>query len=226
MTRRRSPPTGSHRSATGGGLRNSRHWIAPTHGLHFRPKRLDCWHVIRTSQRPDDPLRDCRHVLLAHSARGAGWSAEAQPAGAQRRMCDRTPTGLKTPLVEKGPVPRRATPAANGIGVAVPALAGMPDRIKVEPVTGSCRPRPCHGRLMPKRPLGCGRIPRPGSCPDARVASPYPLDTEGPHKSRSVARGWRLSISVCRPFRLAVLSGSAVVIWTPFVGPRGVEFKV
>jgi hypothetical protein len=43
--------------------------------------------------------------------------------------------GLKTPLVEKGPVPRRATPAANGIGVAAPALAGMPDRIKVEPVT-------------------------------------------------------------------------------------------
>src|SRR4029077_15023416 len=33
--------------------------------------------------------------------------------------------GLKTPLVEKGPVPRRATPAANGIGVAAPALAGM-----------------------------------------------------------------------------------------------------
>src|ERR1700733_5975208 len=43
--------------------------------------------------------------------------------------------GLNTPLVEKGPVPRRATPAANGIGVAAPALAGTPDRIKVEPVT-------------------------------------------------------------------------------------------
>src|SRR5271166_5882610 len=27
-----------------------------------------------------------------------------------------------------------ATPAANGIGVAAPTLAGMPDRIKVEPV--------------------------------------------------------------------------------------------
>ena len=39
--------------------------------------------------------------------------------------------------------------ASTGCGSAV---AGMPDRIKVEPVTGSCQPRPCHGRLMPKRP--------------------------------------------------------------------------
>src|SRR5271165_3549415 len=96
--------------------------------------------------------------------------------------------GLKTPLVEKGPVPRRATPAENGIGVAAPALAGTPDRIKVEPVTGSCQPRPCHGRLMPKR--------RPlivvGSRGQDRawIASSYPLDSERPHKSRSAAR-WR-----------------------------------
>ena len=31
------------------------------------------------------------------------------------------------------------------------ALAGMSDRIKVEPVTGSCEPCPCHGHLTSKR---------------------------------------------------------------------------
>ena len=94
--------------------------------------------------------------------------------------------GLKTPLV-----------AANGIGVAAPALAGMPDRIKVEPVTGSCQLRPCHGRLMPKRRhLIVVGSRSPGR---ASIACSYPLDSRRPHKSRSVAE------HVCsRPFRLAL----------------------
>src|ERR1700722_1738948 len=65
-------------------------------------------------------------------------------------MCDRPPTGLKMPLVEKGPVPRRATPAANGIGVASPALAG--NRTGRFSASGS-RTRPhafVHGTSCPK----------------------------------------------------------------------------
>ena len=73
--------------------------------------------------------------------------------------------GLKTPLVEKGPVPRRATPAANGIGIAAPALAGMPDRIKVEPVTALAN-YALATDVSETTPLDCGRIPQPGSCLD------------------------------------------------------------
>src|ERR1700722_18518453 len=39
--------------------------------------------------------------------------------------------GLKTPLVEKGPVTRRATPTANGIGVAAPVKARPPDPVLI-----------------------------------------------------------------------------------------------
>ena len=74
--------------------------------------------------------------------------------------------GLKTPLVEKGPVPRRATPAANGIGVAAPALAGMPDRIKVEPVTVLVNYALATDVSCRNDALDCGRIPQPGSCLD------------------------------------------------------------
>jgi hypothetical protein len=118
--------------------------------------------------------------------------AGSRPPGTPGGCVTELLLGLKTPLVEKGPVPRRATPAANGIGVAAPALAGMPDGIKVEPVTGSCQPRPCHGRLMPKRRhliVVGSRSPDP-----AWIASSYPLDSENPldserpHKSRSVSR--------------------------------------
>ena len=122
--------------------------------------------------------------------------------------------GLKTPLVEKGPVPRRATPAANGIGVAAPAMAGMPDRIKVEPVTGSCRPRPCHGRLMPKR----RRLIVVGS--PGRIVPGLPLRTlltrRGPIKVGVWRGGFRLSMSVSAPFVWRCLSGSAVA---PFPHP-------
>ena len=122
--------------------------------------------------------------------------------------------GLKMPLVEKGPVPRRATPAANGIGVAAPALAGMPDRIKVEPVTGSCQPRPCHGRLMPKR----RHLIVVGS--RARIVPGLPLRTlltrRGPVKVGVWRGGARSSMSVAAPFVWRCLSGSTVA---PFPHP-------
>ncbi len=37
------------------------------------------------TQRPNDPLRDSHHIVLAHSARGAGWRAKAQPISTQGR---------------------------------------------------------------------------------------------------------------------------------------------
>ena len=122
--------------------------------------------------------------------------------------------GLKTPLVEKGPVPRRATPAANGIGVAAPALAGMPDRIKVEPVTGSCRttplPRTSHAETTP---LDCGRNPGPDLLGLPHRAL---LTRRGPIKVGVWRDGVRLSMSVAAPFVWRCLSGSAVA---PFPHP-------
>jgi hypothetical protein len=122
--------------------------------------------------------------------------------------------GLKTPLVEKGPVPRRATPAANGIGVAAPALAGMPDRIKVEPVTGSCQSRPCHGRLMPKR----RHLIVVGSRSPIVPGSPLRtlLTRRGPIKVGVWRGGVRPGIAVPAPFVWRCLSGAAVA---PFPHP-------
>ena len=122
--------------------------------------------------------------------------------------------GLKTPLVEKGPVPRRATPAANGIGVAAPALAGMPDRIKVEPVTGSCQSRPCHGRLMPKR----RHLIVVGSRSPIVPGSPLRtlLTRRGPIKVGVWRGGVRPGIAVPAPFVWRCLSGAAVA---PFPQP-------
>jgi hypothetical protein len=119
--------------------------------------------------------------------------------------------GLKTPLVEKGPVPRRATPAANGIGVAAPAVAGMPDRIKVEPVTGSCQSRPCHGRLMPKR----RHLIVVGSRSPIVPGSPLRtlLTRRGPIKVGVWRGDVRLGISVPAPFVWRCLSGSAVALF-------------
>src|ERR1700760_2343087 len=127
--------------------------------------------------------------------------------------------GLKTPLVEKGPVPRRPTPAANGIGVAAPALAGMPDRIKVEPVTGSCQSRPCHGRLMPKR----RHLIVVGSRSPIVPGSPLRtlLTRRGPIKVGVWRGGVRPGIAVPAPFVWRRLSGAAVasVSTTPLIEP-------
>jgi hypothetical protein len=44
--------------------------------------------------------------------------------------------GCKTPLAEKGPVPRSAAPAATGIRVTNAAHGGKSNRIKGESVDG------------------------------------------------------------------------------------------
>ena len=109
--------------------------------------------------------------------------------------------GLEAPLVEKGPIPRRATPAANGIGVAAPALAGMPDRIKVEPVTGSCEP-PLPRTSRNAGLQGCSGENLGWAVPGMTLRAI--LTRRGPIKVGVWRGGFRLSMSVCRPFRLAV----------------------
>jgi hypothetical protein len=161
-----------------------------------------------------------RHRDLNGSGERFEFPRGSRPAGTPGGCMTELLLGLKTPLVEKGPVPRRATPAANGIGVAAPALAGMPDRIKVESVTGSCQPRPCHGHLMPETtPLDCSRIPQPGSCLDRLFV---PLDSERPHKSRSVAPALGGACPFAAPFVWRCLSGSAVASFPhPLIGRVG-----